>query len=257
MGAQAGEAYLQIGLPPDFADADVLDLVDGADKLAAEVGVTICGGDLTRSGTLFVAVTVVGHAASEQELAGRSGARPGDSVGVSGTLGGAGVGLLALERSLPELSGRTLECVLDRYLRPVPRLALGRELAQAGVSAMVDVSDGIASDCKRIAERSRVAIDVHLDSLPIDTGVEEAASALEIPASELAASAGEDYELLFTAPAERVTTIESAARSCEVPVTWIGEVREGEEVRLLDEAGTSHDIVGWDHLATDPGADDR
>src|SRR5438093_4534952 len=98
MGASAGEAYLPLGLPPNIGEREALELAAGAEELAAEVGVTICGGDLSVSRELFVAVTVVGHAESEQDLVGRDGCLPEDLLGVTGKLGGAGAGLVLLER---------------------------------------------------------------------------------------------------------------------------------------------------------------
>jgi thiamine-monophosphate kinase len=118
---------------------------------------------------------------------------------------------------------------------------------------MLDVSDGIASDLERLCERSGVAIEVQLDSLPVDEGVAEVAAAAGIDPLELAAGAGEDYELLFTAPARARAAIERAGDDTGSPVTWIGRVSEdgpGQEarLRLLDETGRPRALTGWDHL---------
>jgi thiamine-monophosphate kinase len=123
---------------------------------------------------------------------------------------------------------------------------------------MLDVSDGIASDLERLCERSGVAIEVQLDSLPVDEGVAEVAAAAGIDPLELAAGAGEDYELLFTAPARARAAIERAGDDTGSPVTWIGRVseesREGEaRLRLLDETGRARALTGWDHLRTGRG----
>jgi thiamine-monophosphate kinase len=255
MGAAPGEAYFAFGMPAHLEPREALELIDGAEALAARTGVTICGGDITRSQELFVAVTVVGHAAADASLASRDGARPGDAVGVTGALGGAGAGLLLLERKLGGLDPAIGESLLERQLRPQPRLTAGRALARAGVSAMADVSDGIASDCARIAEASGVALEVKLEALPIDEGVAEVAAAAGIEPIEIAAGAGEDYELLFTAPAPVRDAIEAAASEAGVPVTWIGTVGPGDgEVRLLDAAGNPRPVRGWDHFPDPPRA---
>ncbi len=162
MGASAGEAYIVLGLPHHLGEREVLELADGAEALAASCDVAICGGDVTRADELFVVVTVVGYVDAEEQLARRDSARPGDLVGVTGTLGGSGAGLLLLER---KHHGGDLEAgqrLLERHLRPRPLLSTGRALVAAGVHAMIDVSDGVASDVVRICERSGVSAEVRL-----------------------------------------------------------------------------------------------
>jgi thiamine-monophosphate kinase len=254
MGAEPGEAYIALGLPAHLGEREVLELSEGADSLAASFGVTVCGGDVSRADELFVVVTVVGYVENEQELARRDGARPGDLLGVTGTLGGSGTGLLLLERKHAGRDVAAGERLLERHLRPVPLIAAGRALAGAGVHAMLDVSDGIASDVARICERSGVAAEVHLAGLPLEEGVADIARDLGLDPTELAASAGEDYELLFAAPASARDGVEQAAASTGSEVTWIGRILErtggtdDDAVRLLDEAGRSRRLRGWDHL---------
>jgi thiamine-monophosphate kinase len=248
MGAKTGEAYFVLGMPGHLEPQEALELIDGAEALAARVGVTICGGDITASRELFIAVTVVGHADRDADLVGRDGARPGDPIGVTGALGGAGAGLLLLERKLGGLDPDVGSALLERHLRPEPRLAAGRALARAGVRAMADVSDGVASDGERIAEASRLAIEIRLPELPLEEGVAEVAAAAGIDSLDLAATAGEDYELLFAAPAEAKDAVEAAAADAGAAVTWIGRAVEGAGIRLLDEAGNSRQVRGWDHF---------
>src|SRR3954451_1021080 len=171
MGARPGEAYFVLGLPNHLAAEEVTDFAEGAEALAAELGFTICGGDLSRSDELFVAVTATGHATEERELVSRAGARAGDRVGVTGTLGGAGAGLLLLERKLHGLDADIGAALLERPLRPRPRLEAGWAVAAAGARAMIDVSDGIVSDAARLAERSGVQVEILLAELPIEEGV--------------------------------------------------------------------------------------
>jgi thiamine-monophosphate kinase len=250
MGATAGEAYVVLGLPPNIGERETLELMEGAERLAAELGVTICGGDLTASNELFVAVTVVGHAPDEAQLVRRDGARPGDLVGVTGRLGGAGAGLILLERKDHGLPLEVGERLLERQRRPRPLLAEGRALASSGVSAMIDVSDGLASDLLHIAQESDVELEVELSRLPLDDGVEAVAEIAGLPAQTLAATAGEDYELLVTVPPDARQAVESAARDTGTAVTWIGKAQRGSGVRLLDDRGDALSLGGWNHFGS-------
>jgi thiamine-monophosphate kinase len=257
VGAEAGEAYLALGLPPNIGEREVLELVDGAEALAEEVGATICGGDISGSNELFVVVTVVGHAASEQELLGRAGAQPGEVLGVTGRLGGAQAGLLLLERKEHGVPIDVGERLMERQRRPRPLLAPGRAIAAAGASAMLDVSDGVASDAARLAEESGVAVEVDLTSLPLDDGVEAVAELVGVTPEPLGAGGGEDYELLFTAHPDRREQIAAAASSAGSGVTWIGRTGAGSGVSLLDRRGVPRQIAGWDHIAAHGGRSGR
>jgi thiamine-monophosphate kinase len=253
MGARPGEVYFVLALPEHLAPPEVIDFADGAEALAAELGFVICGGDLSRGDELVVSVTATGHADDEAELVGRDGARAGDRVGVTGALGGAAAGRILLERKLGGLDAETGAALIARQVRPRPAIEAGQALARAGSDAMIDVSDGIASDAARIAERSGVLVEVLLDTLPIEEGVAAVAEQAGMDPVELAATGGEDYELLVTVPDDSAEEAEAAADRAGRPLTWIGRVRKGGGVRLLAADGTERSFRGWDHLAHQAG----
>ena len=248
MGAAPGEAYLSLARPPALRDEAALELVAAMEELAGRTGTTIAGGDVVGASSLVVSVAVTGWVDDPGELVSRDGARAGHLVGVTGELGASGAGLLLLEGLEAPLEEASRSALVARHLRPEPRLLAGRALAAAGVSAMIDVSDGIASDADHIAERSGAAPVIRLPDLPLAEGAAAVARAGGRDPVELAASAGEDFELLLTAAPERRAGVERAAEEAAVRLTWIGEVREGAEARLEDSAGRGVLLRGFEHV---------
>ncbi len=229
MGACAGEAYIALGVSAAIGEQRALELVHGALEIAAATGTVLAGGDVVTAPVLTVCVTVVGWADSARELVGRDGAQAGDLVGVTGHLGG-------------------------RPARPIPRLREGRALAQAGASAMIDISDGLAVDARHVGESSGVSLEIELGRLPLDEGApgwrqDVSGSEQGVTGHEWAASAGEDYELCFTAPAAARARVEEALREAGgARATWIGRVEDGSPgARFLDERGEERRLEGYEH----------
>jgi thiamine-monophosphate kinase len=247
MGADPGEAYVALGLPEGFDDRRAVELVEAADALACETGVAIAGGDVVRSPALMVSVTVNGWAEEEADLVGRDGAVSGDLIGVTGALGAAAAALAIMSGRAPR--DPSAEPLLAAANRPLPRLEEGRALAGAGVSAMIDISDGLASDAGHIGRQSEVELRVRLSELPLHKGVEAVAVELGVAASELAAGGGEDYELCFCAsPANRERVERSMAEVGGAQVSWVGEVGSGPPgVALLGDRGDPVRIEGFEH----------
>jgi thiamine-monophosphate kinase len=237
MGAEAGEAYVSVVLPADLEEP--IELVRGMEELAAECGTTIAGGDVVHGPVLVLTVAVTGWADAEDELVGRDGAQPGDLVAVTGELGGSEAGRVALESDRSKAGGVALERGVDvdralvaRHLRPRPRLEEGRALAAAGVSAMIDLSDGLATDAGHVAGRSGVALTVRLGDVPRAPGVNP----------EQAVTGGDDYELLVAVPPDRRDAAEAAA-----PLTWIGEASAGSGLLLVGPDGPVSGLRGYEH----------
>jgi thiamine-monophosphate kinase len=248
MGADAGEAYVSLALPEASAGEEALALVGGLEALAERTGVTLAGGDVIRFSSLVVSVAVTGWAEHEEELVGRDGAEPGHLVGVTGTLGAAGAGLLLLEGADAALPGEEREELIRRHVRPEPRLEAGRALARAGARAMIDVSDGVATDAGHLAARSGVGLHLRLADLPLAPGVEKVADASGRDSLELAACAGDDYELLVCAPPERRVALEEAAASAGVPLSWLGEVGGGSGAVFTGRDGAPvRGLAGYEH----------
>jgi thiamine-monophosphate kinase len=245
MGAEPGEAYLALALPRELAEDDALALVRGAQALAGAHGTTIAGGDVVGSPVLSVSATVVGWADRDDELIGRDGARPGDLVGVTGSLGRAGAALAVREQRVARTPERERLVLGERV--PTPRLRAGRALVAGGVDAMIDLSDGLAADAGQIARASGVRLHIELQRLPLHDGVADVCEALGVEPRELAASAGEDYELCFCAPPELRERL-TAAVAGDAAVTWIGEVLAGPPgVSLFAGDGRDVRLHGFEH----------
>lgn len=248
MGAVPVAVLIGLGLPVDDAlGADDIDaLYAGMESLAAIHGVTIAGGDITRAPALILAVTAMGYMPPGVAPCRRSTARPGDVVCVTGTLGGAAAGLLLLDQPNLATGIAEADALRDASRRPTPRVQAGQRLAAGGATAMMDCSDGLALDASRLADASRVGIEIDLEVVPLAPGVNAVAEAAGGPAADLlAATGGDDYELIVTVPA---ALVDDLAKAIDVPMTPVGRVITGSGLTLLRNGVTvDAPTLGWEH----------
>jgi thiamine-monophosphate kinase len=261
MGAEPGEAYTALGVPADLDEDGCLELLEGMADVARVTGVTLAGGDVTRAPALTLAVTVVGHADRPEDLVHRSGAQPGDALVVTGELGGAAAGLLLLragdrKADVAGISGPygcmspgTSAGPLARQLEPWPRIGAGRVLAEAGATAMIDLSDGLGGDAAHLASASQIGLRIETAALPLEDAIAEVAAGAGRDLLTLAVSGGEDYELLATLPSDRLATATALVAEREgIELTRIGEVVAGEGVEIRLPGGGLLEPAGFDQL---------
>ncbi len=252
MGAEAGEAYVALGVPPDLDEGGCIELLDGLLALAATTEVSIAGGDVSRAEELFLTITVVGHAPSPESFVSRSGAQPGEALVLTGEIGGAAAGLLVLEQpgQGEAVPVGTAERLRARQLQPHPRLGSGRALAAAGSTAMIDLSDGLGGDAGHLARSSGARLQIDASALPLASGVAEIGAASGRDPLDLAVSGGEDYELLASIAPDQLAEAERAVREAEgIALTKIGDVVAGTGVEIRLPGGRLVEPEGFDQLA--------
>jgi thiamine-monophosphate kinase len=252
MAADPGEVYVTLGIPTGTPRRFLEELADGFAEATAQFGAALSGGDTVASPVMFVSVTAVGRAPAGERLILRSGAAEGDLVAVTGEFGGASAGLTLLGRPELEqglgLGPATTEALVVRQLAPRPRLEAGHALRGSGVSALIDVSDGLAADLGHIARASGVAVEIDQDRVPAQTGVPEVAAATGRSVADLALAGGEDYELAFTLPREALATVEARIAPLSCGLSVIGEVRPGSGVTVIAAGRRGPPPEGFDHF---------
>jgi len=240
MGATPAWATMGLTLPEP--DEDWLDAFSsGFFALADRFNVELIGGDVTR-GPLSTAVQVIGEVGSEGYLT-RSGARDGDIIYVSGTLGDAAIGLRVADGTLvpPDDDAAYF---LDRLNRPWPRIELGRVIAGLAHAA-IDLSDGLASDLRHICERSGVGAAVDVDRLPLSHQLRRCSADIDW---ETVVTFGDDYELCFTVPRANAARVEQRARELGVSISPIGRVSGNELIWMYEGEPFDFDEQGYQHF---------
>jgi thiamine-monophosphate kinase len=248
MGGEPVAAFLSLALPRDVTQRWVEQFVRGLIGLAERYGVTLAGGDTAESPNGILADIVVIGAVPRGKAALRSGARVGDRIYVSGELGGSTAAIWEMQKESLKKFKRRLNP--QHYLRyyprhffPEPRIELGRILRESGlISAMIDTSDGLSTDLAHICEESGVGAELQEEVIP-RASVDNPSRQVDM---QFALHGGEDYELLFTAPAsKRIPT-----RIAEVPITNIGQITRGRKIFLRNRDGIGGELrpQGWEHF---------
>jgi thiamine-monophosphate kinase len=243
MGAKPRYALLSIALPE--ADETFLrGFAGGFFGLAQKYGVEVIGGDTTRGGLLTLSVTVIGEVPPGQALR-RDGAKPGDDIWVSGTLGDAAAALAHHQGRLRLETAQAVQC-FPRLFVPTPRVELG--LALRGIAhAAIDVSDGFAADLGHILERSNAGAEVWFEQLPLSEALAPLCN--DPAAQDCILAGGDDYELVFTAPADRREAIEAIAAQLNLRLTRVGRILPEQGLRILNH-GQAMPLAraGFDHF---------
>jgi thiamine-monophosphate kinase len=238
MGGTPRCFLLNLALPADASGKWLNSFLAGLRRAAKSLDCVLAGGDTTRSQRILISVTVIGEIRGGQERL-RSGARPGDLLYVSGTLGEAEWGLRLLRKSRGRVNPQNE--ALRKHLYPEPRIALGRWLAEGKLTtAMMDVSDGLSSDLARLCAASGVGALIDPGKLPLPRGI--------VPdiAQQLALHGGDDYELLFSVSPRGVSRLPANFRGLRL--TQIGEITAGGGVRVFGKDGKLESLraAGWD-----------
>jgi len=253
MGGVPRFCLTALGIPSSMTVEQVDEFYRGFANCVRKYGTVLVGGDTcsSRKG-LIISVTVLGEAEKKHAIT-RSGARPGDLLYVTGTLGNSGAGLEILKNRIGgrvQGPGKTRNSMtgklIDRHLRPIPRVEWGRRLATARVaSAMIDVSDGLSSDLGHLCAQSAVGAKVFAERIPLSMDL-TSAKGLKQPPVGYALSGGEDYELLFTVPPGKIKKL----KTMSIVATEIGIITRQRAVRLIDERGHGRPLTatGYDHF---------
>jgi thiamine-monophosphate kinase len=244
MGGEPVAAFLSLALPRDLPQSWAGRFLRGLLRLAEKHGVILAGGDTAESPNGILADIIVVGTAPEGKAVLRSGARPGDRIFVSGTLGGSAAAVAEM-RAKPKKKLKPQE--YPRHFYPEPRVELGRVLRQKGLAtAMIDLSDGLSTDLAHICEESRVGAEIESTVIPLArVGKNDHEVSLD-----LALHGGEDYELLFTSTRGKRIPKQLAG----VPLTLIGHVARHQKIFLFNHQLVGYELIprGWEHLRKQP-----
>jgi thiamine-monophosphate kinase len=234
-GAKPLGFLLSLALPKETGDDWLAAFARGLRDDAEAYGCPLFGGDTDRTpGPITISIAMVGSV-PEGTMVRRAGAKAGDRVFVSGTIGDAALGLVLRKGVNWNLSGAQRQHLLSRYLLPQPRNALA-EAVRVHASASMDVSDGLVGDFTKLCRVSKVAAEIAAARVPL-SGAAQAAIAADPAMLETALTGGDDFEIVCTVPAAKADAFRAAAKAADVAVTEIGEIKAGEGVRFVDSRG--------------------
>lgn len=247
-GATPRWYLLDAAFPQQVEDAWIAGFARGLGRDQGEFGVHLVGGDTKATpGPATFAITLLGLVPAARGLR-RNGARAGDGVYMTGTVGDGALGLLARRGELEFLKPRARDHLVGRYRLPQPRVAVGPQLLGVA-TASIDISDGLVADLGHICETSNVAAVVEEPRLPLSA----AAKAVLAERPDLLPTViggGDDYEILFAAPDSAATVLERVASESKVPITRIGRIEAGKGVTVLNASGGRRELAraGWTHF---------
>lgn len=229
MGGIPTYGVISIALPAHLTVEDVDELYNGMLASAREYGISLVGGDTVKSGTLVINVALMGEVKRGGAVF-RDGARPGDLLFVTGTLGKSAAGLFICTHPEMEFSRSAAAFALASHLEPRARVEAGKALGDlGGITAMNDISDGLATEIYEICSASGTGCRVDMESIPVAPQVKEIAAAAGKDPRHWALYGGEDFELVFTAPPILKAKVERLFKEINLPLSLIGEILEPEE----------------------------
>ncbi len=250
MGGKPLHAVVALGLPDNLRVEEVDGFYEGIEELALKYEVDILGGDITSSPSgLVVGLTVLGEV-DPANLVTQSGAKDGDLIAVTGSLGASAAGLALILNDLREISRRVRQMALQKHLRPQPRVEVGQALAATRkVHAMKDISDGLAKELNTMAAASGKMFLIRAEDIPLSPATLEIAPLIGEDPLSMALKGGEDYELVFTFDGKERNLIEKTCQDLGVPVHVIGEVMPGKGV-FIENAGIRTKLApgGYSHF---------
>ena len=248
MGGTPKYFLISLGLPQGLSWSFIASFYRGLKQAASQFHVDLIGGDTSLSRRIVINICLLGEG-TKKKLLYRNGARVGDLIFVSGTLGDAALGLKFLQRGGGKAGPKRL---MSKHLLPVPRIELGHALAEKGwATSMIDVSDGLLIDASHLLEESHVGGLIREDQVPLSRLYRKWIGSFARDPYQFAMSGGEDYELLFTAPARHREKILQLGSSLKVPVSCVGEIRPRREgFHILGKKGriSSPRRLGFEHF---------
>jgi len=252
MGGKPTFALVSLGFPKSFALTDFENLFKGMRDQLAAFSAFVIGGNLSNTDhDLIIDITLMGEVNANQFLT-RKGAKAGDRIFVTGDLGASGAGFYVLEKFGKDYPIE-FEHLVQKHLQPVPRIEVGERITQSGfATAMIDISDGIASDLNHICTMSQVGAEIYQQKIPLPEGIDKVSSFSGKSAVQLALHSGEDYELLFTLKSNTPDTVlNSISNETGIAITEIGRILDQESgYHLIDLQNKYIHIQpkGWDHF---------